>query len=136
MPDRDLARAFRDGVVHLLPAEHRADGRIARAETLRGGDDVGHEGQGFGGEPVAGAADTGDDLVEADEETVSLAAFGEAFPESLRRRVRGERGRADGLAEVRRDCLRARRLERAVQSLERLLAGGVEAPGARRDVEV
>src|SRR5439155_27173134 len=100
MPERELARAFRDGVVHLLPAEHRADRRVARAETLRGGDDVGHEGQGFGGEPVAGASDACDDLVETDEETVSLAPLGEAFPESLRRRVRGESGGADGFAEV------------------------------------
>src|SRR2546425_12955658 len=116
MPERELARTPGDGVVHVLPAEHRADGRVACAKTLGGGDDVGHEGQGFGGEPVAGAADPGDDLVEADEETVSLAAFGEAFPESLRRRVRRERGRADGVAEVSRDAFRARRLPRAVPS--------------------
>src|SRR6184192_2670809 len=92
MPERELARAFRDGVVHLLPAKHRADRRVARAETLRGGDDVGHQRQTFGSEPVTCASNACDDLVETDEEAVLLAAFGEAFPESLRRRVRGESG--------------------------------------------
>ena len=52
------------------------------------------------------------------------------------RGVRGKRCGADGLAEERRHVAGAGFLERLIQRLERRLAGRVEAPGARRDVQV
>jgi len=67
---------------------------------------------------------------------VALAPLGQALPETRRRGVGGQRRGADRLAEERRDGSRPGLLQGPVEGHERLLAGRVEAPGARRDVQV
>ena len=117
------------------PAEDRSDGRVAGAESLGRGDHVGHERDGLGGKPVARTTDARDDLVEADQEAVAFASFGQPFPEAGRRGVRRQGGRADRLAEIRRHGPRpAAVFQRAVQGGERLLAGRIEAGRAGRNV--
>src|SRR6185503_15329500 len=76
-----------------------------------------------------------DDLVEADQETVPLPPFSEAFPEPVRRLEGGEGRRADRLAEERGHRLRARLFEDIVQRGERRLAGGVQPRGRWRNVQ-
>ena len=132
----EAARALGERLVHVLADEDRADRRVARAEPLRGRDDVGDAGRRRPREPPTGPSDPRHDLVEAHEEAVAVAPLGEPFPEPNGRRVAGERGGADRLAEVRGDVLRTRLLQRPIQRLERRLAGRVEAPRARRDVQV
>src|SRR6202022_5132388 len=99
-------------------------------EPLGGGNDVRDDRQALCGEPVPGAADAGDDLVEADQEAVALATFGEAFPEPLRRTVGRECCSTDRLAEIRGHVFGTRGLERAVESLQGLLTSGIEPPRA------
>ncbi len=136
VPQREPPGPAGDGVVHLLVAQDRADRRVPRAEALRRRDDVRPARGRVPGEPVPGAADAGDDLVEADQEPVAVAPLGQALPETLGRRVRGEGGGADRLAEVRRHVLRPGGLERAVERVQGGLARGVEPPRARRNVRV
>ena len=96
-----MARPVRHRLVHVVAADGGADGRVARAEPLGRGDDVGHEWQVIGGEPLAGSAHASDHLVEADQEAVLLPAFREPLPEELWGRVGGQSGGADRLAEER-----------------------------------
>ena len=103
--EREPARARGDRLVDVVVADHRADRRVAGAQPLGGGDDVGGERQLLGRKPVAGAADAGDHLVEADQKAVPVAALGEPFPEALRGHVGRQRGGADRLAEERRHVL-------------------------------
>ncbi len=119
----------------MLAAEHAGERRVAGAEALPEGDDVGLERQLVGGEPRSRPAGAGDDLVEADEEAVALAALGEPFPEAGGRRVGRQRGRAHGLAEEGGDRLRPRLLDDTIELRQRFLAGLVETPRARRDVK-
>ena len=81
VPVLELARPVRERLVDVLRTEHRGERRVARAEPLAAGHDVGLDRQLLVREPAAGAADAGDDLVEADEESVALAALGESVPE-------------------------------------------------------
>ena len=85
---------------------------------------------------MAGPAHARHDLIEHDQEAVPGAPLVEPLPETLRGRIGGQGGRADRLAEVGRDGLRAGGLQGAVKRVERLLAGGIEAPGAGRNVRV
>src|SRR3981081_1692773 len=125
MAERELPGAGRDRFVNMAPAQHSPDGGVAGAQALGGGDDVGDDRQALGGQPVAGPAAPGPDLGEADQKAVLVAALRKAFPESPWRAVSGERGGADGLAEVGGHILRTGGFERSVQRPERLLAGGV-----------
>ena len=132
----ELAAPGRDRLVDRRAAQRRCDRSVARAEALADRDDVGLDRKSLAGEPAAGAADPADDLVEADEESASVATFRQAFPEPIRRDMAGQRGAADGLAEDRGDGLGSRRGEDLVEIVESALAGRVEAPAARRQVQV
>ena len=136
MAEREAPRALGERLVDVLADEDGTDRRVARAEPLRGRDDVRGARRGRPGEPAAGPPDPRHDLVEAHEEAVAIASLRESLPEPDGRRVARERGGADRLAEVRGDVLRTRLLQRPVQRLEGGLAGRVEAPRARRDVQV
>src|SRR5205823_8446393 len=105
VPVLELARTVRERVVHVLPADHRSERRIAGAEPLAAADDVRHERQLLVREPAAGPPHAGHDLVEADEEAVLLPPLLEPAPELLRRRVGRIRRRTDRLAEEGRDGL-------------------------------
>src|SRR5207302_3557681 len=85
MADGELARPGCECLVHVVRAENRTDRRVAGAESLGRGDDVRHQRQLLGGEPVARPAYPGDHLVVADEKTVTVAALRQAAPELLGR---------------------------------------------------
>ena len=125
-----------DGFVHMPGVEDRPDGRIPRSQPLGQGDHVRRAGQAFGREPGAGPAHPGHHLVEADQEPVPLPPLGQPLPEPGGRRVGGQGGGADRLAEESRNVLRAGLLQGLVEGVERLLAGGVETPGGGGDVSV
>src|SRR5256885_14451413 len=86
--EREPSRALGERLVHVVRAYDGADRGVARAKALRGGDDVRNERQLLGGKPLAAAADSGDDLVVADQESMAGAPLREALPETRRRRVR------------------------------------------------
>ena len=67
---------------------------------------------------------------------MAIASFGEALPEARGRRVGREGGGADRFAEERGDVPGTCLVQRTVERLERRLAGRVEPPRARRDVQV
>ena len=132
----EVARAVRQRRKHGLGAECRRERRVAGAEALAAGDDVGLDRQLVGGKPTAGASHPGHDLVEHDQEAVLRATLRKPLPERVRRCVPGECCGADRLAQECGDRLGAGRLQRPVELLERRLAGGVKAPGRRGYVRV
>jgi hypothetical protein len=136
VPKVELARATIDRVVHLLTAEHTAERRVSGPEALPDGHDVGLDRQLMSGEPRPGASHPRDHLVEADQEPVLRAPLVQPAPERFRRRVGGQRRCAHGLAEERRDRLRPGLVEESVESSQRGLAGGVEPPRRRLEVQV
>ena len=136
MPVGELARAVGERLVNVVTADDASDGCVTGAKTFGRGDDVGHQRQLVGGEPVAGPAHASDHLVVEDEKSVLVPALSKPFPEELGRRIRWQRGGGDRLAEVSRYGLRPNLLQHFVESRKRRLAGGVESPGARRDVMV
>ena len=136
VPQGQPPRAGGDRRGHMVPADQRSDGGVPGTEPLRRRDDVRHERQPLGGEPGAGAAHAGHDLVDADQEPVLVAALGKPLPEAVRRRVGGKGRRADRLAVEGRHRARAGLRERRVERREGLLTGRVEPPARGRDVEV
>ena len=130
------SRSGGDRVINVRPAQQGTNGRVAGAQPLGDGDDVGNHRNTLGCKPVARSAHPGHDLVERDQETVPLAALRQAPPEEVGRRVGRQRRSTDGLTEIQRDRLWSRGFQGAVKRVERLLPGGIEAPGARRDMRV
>ena len=120
--EREPPGAPSDRFEHVVPHEHRADRRVAGSETLRGRDDVGCALCLRRREPAACSPHAGHDLVEAHEEAVTLAPFGEPFPKPERGRAARERCRAHRLGEERRYGLGAGFLERLVERLKGGLA--------------
>ncbi len=132
--EREAARSRGHRLIDAVVTDRRADRRVSGSQALGGRDDVGGERELAGRKPVAGAAHAGHDLVKADQEAVALAALGKPLPEALGRHVGRQRGRADHFGKERSHVLRAGLLECRVERCERLLAGRVKAPRARRDV--
>src|SRR6267378_6455029 len=120
----------------MLFAEHRTDRRVAGAESLAHRDDVGLDRKLLVSEPGADSPHARDHLVEADEKAVLLAPLGQAMPEPIRWGVGRQGGAADRLAEERGNAVRASFLDSLVQLIQRRLAGWIESPGRRLNVQV
>src|SRR5204863_859426 len=102
-------------VIDPMGAEGRREWGRSRRRGLPAGEDVGFDWQLLAGEPAPGPGHAADHFVEADQEAVLLAPFGEALPETLGRRVTRQRRAADRLTEERCHRLRAGRVEHPVE---------------------
>ena len=132
----ELSRALLDRVENVLPAEHRRQWGIARAQSLANRDDVRLDRQLMSRQPAADPPHSRHDLVEANQKPVSPRAFLEPLPKSFGWRVSGQGRRAHRLTEERRDRLGTHVLDDAVQFGQCGSAGGVEPRRRGRQVEV